>query len=106
MKRLSVIAFLAALGLLVAGCGGGGGGGSSVKKPVVDDDKKPTVNCSAGQVCTDSSGFTTSTYFIDPVTGAKVSQISKISSSATGSIPPQAPSYVRPKGTATSVSVK
>lgn len=105
MKRLSVIAFLAALGLLVAGCGGGGGGGgSSVKKP--NPGPTPVANCPAGQVCTDSSGFTTATYFIDPVTGAKVSQISKISSSATGSIPPQAPSYVRPKGTATSVSVK
>lgn len=108
MKRLNVIAFLAALGLLFAGCGGGGGGSSSaVTKPVTDNTKpKPTVNCAEGAVCTDENGFTTATYYIDPETGKKVSLISQISSSATGTVPPRAPSYVRPSGTATSVSTK
>jgi hypothetical protein len=109
MKRLSVIAFLAALGLLAAGCGGGGGGGSSsvassgTTNTVTDN----TVNdeTTTHTVETNSAGFTTETKFIDPQTGEVVARISELSASATGSTPPRAPSYARTSGTAESVSI-
>lgn len=98
MKRLSVIAFLAALGLLFAGCGGGGGSSSVAK-----GNTGGNSNCPAGQVCTNSAGFTTNTIFTDGE--QSTSSISKIVSSATGDVPPTAPSFKRVSGVATAPSV-
>lgn len=94
MKRLSVVAFLAALGLLVAGCGGGGGSSSAAASG--------SKNCPAGEVCVNAAGFTTDTIFTDGEQTA--SSISKFVSSATGEVPPTSPSYKRVSGVAVAPS--
>ncbi len=104
MKKLSVIAFLAALGLLVAGCGGGGSSSSSSVASSGQSGGNTQTSSEDVTVQTGSSGFTTETKFIDPETGKVVSRISEITSSATGDTPPRAPSFVTTRGTAESVS--
>ncbi|GHS89997.1 hypothetical protein FACS189487_11220 [Campylobacterota bacterium] len=100
MKKLRVLAFLAALGLGVLGCGdavesgsGAWGGSSGGEVPAgtssADADKLIEV---------DEKGNTTNTIFLDPDTGKSVEKLSDIKSSATGDTPPNAPTFARKAG--------
>jgi hypothetical protein len=98
MKKLTVLAFLAALGLFALGCGdaeltsgsynsaGGTNGGKTVDL---------TDPVDAG------NGYTNNTVLIDPETGEKTNSISDIKSDGTGATPPLAPTYVRSNGSTT-----
>ncbi|GHV04652.1 hypothetical protein AGMMS50229_06470 [Campylobacterota bacterium] len=90
MKKLTVLAFLAALGLLIAGCGeegaSYGGGKTKTDGTTLTDLEISTLP--------DEGGFTHSTGFIDPETGEVVKKIGDIKASATGATPPTAPTIV------------
>lgn len=90
MKKLTVVAFLAALGLTMAGCGGGGGSSSATSSGGTSFSGGITIK-------TDSEGFSAETKFVDE-SGAVTSRISEIKSVATDDTPPDAPTFARSKG--------
>ncbi|MDR2639465.1 MAG: hypothetical protein LBC09_06500 [Helicobacteraceae bacterium] len=104
MKKLTVLAFLAALGLFAVGCGdqaadgsvvggasgsSGGSSGTGGGSNPADVNTPPTVG---------ADGYTDKTVYVDPETGEKTAKIGDIVSDATGATPPQAPTFVRPSG--------
>ena len=82
MKRLTILAFLAAIGLLALGCGEGSASGGSV-----------VGGGGATPVTVGSDGYTTATEYEDPTTGETTDKISDIKSDGTGATPPTAPSF-------------
>ncbi|MDR2153135.1 MAG: hypothetical protein LBO72_09960 [Helicobacteraceae bacterium] len=97
MKKLTALAFLAALGLFALGCGeesakGGsvvGSGNSAVDGGSNDGGSTPPV--------VGDDGYSTSTEYEDPASGEKTNKISDIVSDGTGATPPAAPTFTRAK---------
>ncbi|MDR1451505.1 MAG: hypothetical protein LBI57_04125 [Helicobacteraceae bacterium] len=99
MKKLTVLAMLAALGLFAIGCGdqaaSGGSvvGGSSGSKKVGgsgDSGDKPVL----------VGDYTDKTIYVDPATGENFEKIGDIVGDGTGATPPVAPTFVRVNGAA------
>ena len=82
MKRVTILAFLAAFGLLATGCGDGESTGSSL------------LGGNSNPLAPDSSGFTHSTQLVDENNNT-FDNITKIKSDATGETPPAAPTFVK-----------
>ncbi|MDR2033271.1 MAG: hypothetical protein LBP89_01380 [Helicobacteraceae bacterium] len=92
MKKLTVLAFLAALGLFALGCGESTASGSVV----VGGSRSAVGNSGASMEAPNvdpNTGYTTSTTYQDPATGETTNRISDIKSDGTGATPPAAPTF-------------
>jgi hypothetical protein len=93
MKKLTVLAFLAALGLFALGCGESTASGSVVG----NGSSRPVSGGNGGELPSPNvdseTGYTTETTFQDPATGETTNKISEIKSDGTGATPPPAPTF-------------